>query len=228
MYQIVLIRHGQSSWNKQNIFTGWTDVGLSEQGEEEARQGGEKLLQKGFKFDLAYTSVLKRAIDTLQIILNTINQTDLEVIKDWRLNERHYGALQGLNKAETAQKHGDEQVHIWRRSFDVRPPLLDADDERYPGNQAEYQDIETDLIPLGESLEDTVNRVLPCWQEDIIPRIKAGKQIIISAHGNSLRALLMQAESIPRDKISELEIPTGVPLVCKLDEHMKIIQKDYL
>jgi len=228
MYTIVLLRHGQSEWNKKNIFTGWTDVGLSEQGVEEARQAGAKLKEKGFKFDLAYTSVLKRAIDTLQIVLSIINQPELKVIKDWRLNERHYGALQGLNKSETAKKYGDEQVHIWRRSFDVRPPILDADDERYPGNQAEYRDFDKQILPSGESLEDTVKRFLPCWQEDIIPQIKSNKKIIISAHGNSLRALLMQAESIPREEIPQLEIPTGVPLVCELDQDMRIVEKNYL
>lgn len=214
-YTLVLLRHGESEWNKQNRFTGWTDVGLSEQGIKEAENAGEALKAKGFVFDLAYTSVLKRAIDTLSIVLDRMGLKDIPVHKDWRLNERHYGALQGLNKAEMAKKYGDEQVHIWRRSFDVRPPALEGD-RIIPGE------------PLCESLKDTIERVLPMWEEAIVPSIKNGKKIIISAHGNSLRALVKHLDNISDKDIPTLEIPTGQPLIYELNDSIKPVKKYYL
>ena len=228
MYKIVLLRHGESEWNKENRFTGWTDVDLSEKGVAEAMAGGKLMKEAGFKFDLAYTSVLKRAIRTLWLALDQMDQLRIPVYKTWRLNERHYGALQGLNKAETAKKYGDEQVHIWRRSYDIQPPALTADDERFPGKDPRYADLTKDELPLTECLKDTVARFLPFWHETVAPAIKSGKQIIIAAHGNSLRALVKYLDNIPESEIVELNIPTGIPLVYELDKDLKPIKHYYL
>jgi 2,3-bisphosphoglycerate-dependent phosphoglycerate mutase len=228
MYKIVLLRHGESEWNKENRFTGWTDVDLSEKGVAEAVAGGKLMKEAGFEFDLAYTSVLKRAIRTLNLALDEMNLLWIPVVKTWRLNERHYGALQGLNKAETAKKYGDEQVHIWRRSYDIQPPALTADDERFPGKDRRYADLSKADLPLTECLKDTVARFLPFWHETVAPAIKSGKQIIIAAHGNSLRALVKYLDNIPEDEIVELNIPTGVPLVYELDKDLKPIKHYYL
>jgi 2,3-bisphosphoglycerate-dependent phosphoglycerate mutase len=228
MYKIVLLRHGESDWNKENRFTGWTDVDLSEKGVAEAAAGGKLMKEAGFEFDLAYTSVLKRAIRTLNLALEQMDLLWIPVIKTWRLNERHYGALQGLNKAETAKKYGDEQVLIWRRSYDTQPPALTNDDERYPGKDRRYADLTVDELPLAECLKDTVARFLPFWHETVAPAIKSGQQIIIAAHGNSLRALVKYLDNIPEDEIVELNIPTGVPLVYELDKDLKPIKHYYL
>lgn len=228
MYKIVLLRHGESDWNKENRFTGWTDVELSEKGVAEAKAGGKLMKEAGFNFDLAYTSVLKRAINTLNLALAEMDQLWIPVIKTWRLNERHYGALQGLNKAETAKKYGDEQVHIWRRSYDIQPPALTADDERFPGKDRRYADLKKEELPLTECLKDTVARFLPFWHETIVPSIKAGKQVIIAAHGNSLRALVKYLDNVPENEIVELNIPTGIPLVYELDKDLKPIKHYYL
>ncbi|HCS40344.1 MAG TPA: 2,3-diphosphoglycerate-dependent phosphoglycerate mutase [Anaerolineaceae bacterium] len=228
MYKIVLLRHGESDWNKENRFTGWTDVDLSEKGVAEAAAGGLLMKEAGFEFDLAYTSVLKRAIRTLNLALEQMDLLWIPVVKTWRLNERHYGALQGLNKAETAKKYGDEQVLIWRRSYDIQPPALTADDERFPGKDRRYADLSKDQLPLAECLKDTVARFLPFWHETVAPAIKSGKKIIIAAHGNSLRALVKYLDNIPEDEIVELNIPTGVPLVYELDADLKPIKHYYL
>ncbi len=228
MYKIVLLRHGESEWNKENRFTGWTDVDLSEKGVAEAAAGGKLMKEAGFEFDLAYTSVLKRAIMTLNLALEQMDLLWIPVVKTWRLNERHYGALQGLNKAETAKKYGDEQVHIWRRSYDIQPPALTADDERFPGKDRRYADLSKAELPLTECLKDTVARFLPFWHETVAPAIKSGKKIIIAAHGNSLRALVKYLDNIPEDEIVELNIPTGVPLVYELDKDLKPIKHYYL
>jgi len=228
MYKIVLLRHGESEWNKENRFTGWTDVDLSEKGIAEAEAGGKLMKEAGFKFDLAYTSMLKRAIRTLWLALDEMDLLWIPVIKTWRLNERHYGALQGLNKAETAQKFGEEQVHIWRRSYDIQPPALTADDERFPGKDPRYADLTKEELPLTECLKDTVARFLPFWHDTVVPAIKSGKQIIIAAHGNSLRALVKYLDNIPDDEIVGLNIPTGVPLVYELDDDLKPIKHYYL
>jgi 2,3-bisphosphoglycerate-dependent phosphoglycerate mutase len=228
MYQIVLLRHGESTWNKENRFTGWTDVDLSEKGIEEASQAAVLLKQGDYTFDIAYTSVLKRAIRTLWITLDGMDLMWIPVVRSWRLNERHYGALQGLNKAETAAKFGNEQVHLWRRSYDVPPPALEPDDPRYPGNDPRYKDVSKDELPLTECLKDTVNRFLPYWFDTIIPTVKNGKKVIIVAHGNSLRALIKHLDQIPDEEIPELNIPTGVPLVYHLDDEFKPIQHFYL
>ncbi len=228
MYKVVLLRHGESDWNKENRFTGWTDVDLSEKGVQEAHQAGKSLKEEGFSFDLAYTSVLKRAIRTLWIALDEMDQMWLPVLNTWRLNERHYGALQGLNKAETAKKFGDEQVLIWRRSYDIQPPALTADDPRFPGHDARYQALSKVELPLTECLKDTVNRFLPYWHETIAPSIKNGKKVLIAAHGNSLRALVKYLDNIPEKEIVELNIPTGVPLVYELDAELKPIKRYYL
>ncbi|MGM0599922.1 MAG: 2,3-diphosphoglycerate-dependent phosphoglycerate mutase [Candidatus Rifleibacteriota bacterium] len=218
MIKLVLLRHGQSQWNLENRFTGWTDVPLSEKGIIEAREAGKRLKKADFVFDIAYTSVLKRAIKTLWLSLEELDQMYVPVVKNWRLNERHYGALQGLNKNETARKHGDEQVHIWRRSYDTPPPPLKKDDPRNPNNEMKYSDLSKNEIPLCESLEDTVNRFLPYWKEQIKPMIKTGARVLISAHGNSLRALVKHLDRISDKEISQLNIPTGIPLVYELDE----------
>jgi 2,3-bisphosphoglycerate-dependent phosphoglycerate mutase len=228
MYQVVLTRHGQSQWNLENRFTGWTDVNLTKQGVEEAIEAGKKLKEAGFVFDVGYTSLLKRAIHTLSIILDEMDQTWLTVVKNWRLNERHYGDLQGLNKQETIDKHGAEKVHLWRRSYDVLPPLLNKDDERAPIKDPKYKNIPERYLPLGENLELTVQRVLPYWQMEIVPQILNNKKTIISAHGNSLRALIMHLENISKKEITELEIPTGKPLVYTLDKDLNVIDKKYL
>ena len=228
MYKIVLIRHGESQWNKDNRFTGWTDVDLSDKGKLEAVEAGKILKAEGFSFDKAYTSVLKRAIKTLWYVLEELDLMWIPVDKAWQLNERHYGALQGLNKGETAEKFGNEQVLIWRRSYDVQPPLLDAKDERYPGNDPRYANSKKENLPFTECLEDTVARVIPYWNEFIVPDIKAGKKLIVAAHGNSLRALVKYLDNISNEDILKLNIPTGVPLVYELDENLKPISSKYL
>ena len=227
-HKLVLLRHGESIWNKENRFTGWTDVDLSEQGINEAKNAGQMLKSEGFTFDMAFTSVLKRAIRTLWITLDELDLMWIPVERSWRLNERHYGALQGLNKAETAKKYGDDQVLIWRRSYDIQPPALEKNDSRYPGNDPRYQDLtETDL-PVTECLKDTVNRFVPYWEQSISPLVKAGQKIIIAAHGNSLRALVKYLDKIPDDEIVGLNIPTGTPLVYELDENLSPIKHYYL
>lgn len=228
MKKLVLIRHGESEWNKENRFTGWTDVELSQKGREEARQAGQLLKNQGYSFDKAYTSVLKRANHTLDGVLLELGETDIPVTRSWKLNERHYGALQGLNKAETAAKYGDEQVHEWRRSWDVRPPLLDSDDKRNPVLDPLYKGVPADELPLGESLKDTVCRVVPFFESDIVPEIKAGKNVVVAAHGNSLRALVKFLDHISDDDIAGLDIPTGVPLVYELDDDMNPLRHYYL
>jgi len=228
MKKVVLLRHGESTWNKENRFTGWTDVDLSEKGIEEARQAGNLLKEGGYTFDIAYTSVLKRAIRTLWIALDIMDLMWIPEVKHWRLNERHYGALQGLNKAEMAVKFGDEQVRVWRRSYDTPPPALELDDARFPGFDPRYQDVPKEDLPRSESLKDTVARFLPYWYETIVPTIQAGKKVIIAAHGNSLRALVKHLDNIPEDEIVGLNIPTGVPLVYELDDDLKPITHYYL
>ena len=220
--KFVMIRHGQSQWNLENRFTGWKDVDLSEQGVQEAKKAGEDLKKDGFVFDIAYTSYQKRAIKTLNFVLEEIDELYIPVVKSWRLNERHYGALQGLNKAETAKKYGDEQVHIWRRSFDVPPPALEDDDERNVRFDAKYKNLDPKDMPKGESLKDTINRVMPFWESDISKSIKDGKNVIIAAHGNSLRALIKYLLDIDNEKILDLNLPTGVPLIFEIDENLKI------
>lgn len=228
MFKVVLLRHGESQWNKENRFTGWTDVDLSEKGVQEATQAGISLKEAGFTFDLAYTSVLKRAIRTLWLTLDGMDLMWIPVYKSWRLNERHYGALQGLNKAETAAKFGDEQVLIWRRSYDIQPPALEKVDNRYPGHDPRYAGMKPEDLPLTECLKDTVARFLPLWHEEIAPTVKSGKKVIIAAHGNSLRALVKFLDDISDDEIVSLNIPTGIPLVYELDDHLKPIRHYYL
>jgi 2,3-bisphosphoglycerate-dependent phosphoglycerate mutase len=228
MYKIVLLRHGESTWNKENRFTGWTDVDLSEKGVEEAKNAGKVLKENGYTFDLAFTSVLKRAIRTLWLATDQMDLLWVPVIKSWTLNERHYGGLQGLDKAETAAKHGDEQVKIWRRSYDVPPPVLDGIDPRHPKYEAKYRDIDPKLLPATESLKETVARVIPFWENNIVPEIKKGKKIVIAAHGNSLRALVKYLDNISEKDILELNIPTGTPLVYELDGNLKPIKSYYL
>ena len=228
MTQLVLLRHGESEWNLANKFTGWKDVALTTTGEEQARQAGELLNAGGFKFDQAYTSVLKRAINTLHITLSEMDQLWIPVTRSWRLNERHYGALQGLNKAETAAQYGDEQVHIWRRSYATPPPKLDWDDERNVYGDRRYASLSKDQIPLGECLADTVERVMPYWQQVIEPEIKQGKRLIIAAHGNSLRAIVKYLDEVSDEAILKLNIPTGVPLVYDLDEDLKPVKSEFL
>jgi 2,3-bisphosphoglycerate-dependent phosphoglycerate mutase len=228
MYKVVLLRHGESKWNEENRFTGWTDVDLSHKGHTEAKHAGQALREAGFTFDLAYTSVLKRAIRTLWIALDELDLMWIPVIRDWRLNERHYGALQGLNKAETAAKFGEEQVKIWRRSYDVPPPALDKNDPRYPGNDPRYKDLTAKELPLTECLKDTVARFLPCWHERIAPDIRAGKNVLIVAHGNSLRALVKYLDNVSDQDIINLNIPTGMPLVYELDRELKPLRSYYV
>ncbi|KAB2837370.1 MAG: 2,3-diphosphoglycerate-dependent phosphoglycerate mutase [Melioribacteraceae bacterium] len=225
---MVLLRHGESEWNKLNLFTGWTDVDLSEKGTEEAKQAGIVLKQEGYQFDIAFTSVLKRAIKTLNYALEGLDLMWIPVVKSWRLNERHYGGLQGLNKAETAEKYGNDKVKIWRRSYDVPPPALEETDDRYPGKDPRYADMDKKDIPLTESLKLTVDRFLPYWFDTIAPTIKSGKRVIIAAHGNSLRALVKYLDNISEEEITELNIPTGVPLVYELDADLKPIKHYYL
>jgi 2,3-bisphosphoglycerate-dependent phosphoglycerate mutase len=228
MYTLVLLRHGQSTWNKENRFTGWTDVDLSERGYCEAEKAAQLLIEAELEFDLAYSSVLKRAIRTLWIVLDNMDMMYIPVIYSWRLNERHYGALQGLNKAETAKQHGDAQVYQWRRSYDTRPPQLEADDPRNPAIDPRYKDLEESEIPLTECLKDTYERFMPFWHQSIAPRILQGKKIIISAHGNSLRALIKHLDNVPDVEIPEVNIPTGFPLIYELEEDLKPIKHYYL
>jgi 2,3-bisphosphoglycerate-dependent phosphoglycerate mutase len=226
MYKLVLLRHGESTWNNENRFTGWTDVDLSDKGRAEAKEAGRLMKEAGHSFDRAYTSLLKRAIRTLWTALDEMDLLWLPVEKDWRLNERHYGALQGLNKAETAAKYGDEQVHIWRRSYDVLPPLLETTDERFPGNEERYKEVKNP--PRGEALKQCVDRMLPYWNETIAPAVKKGEKVLITAHGNSLRALVKHLDSMSEAEIMELNIPTGIPLVYELDSNLKPIRHYYL
>jgi 2,3-bisphosphoglycerate-dependent phosphoglycerate mutase len=228
MYKLVLVRHGESTWNRENRFTGWTDVDLSEKGVQEAKDGGKVLREEGYVFDIAFTSVLKRAIRTLWIVLDEMDLMWIPVVRDWRLNERHYGALQGLNKAEMAEKFGEEQVKIWRRSYDVPPPALEARDPRYPGNDPRYKGLSGPQIPLTECLKDTVARFLPAWHDVIAPAVRSGKRVAIIAHGNSLRALVKYLDNVPDDVIVGLNIPTGMPLVYELDASLKPIKSYYL
>ena len=228
MHKLVLLRHGESTWNKENRFTGWTDVDLSDRGREEALEAGRLLKDGEYAFDVAYTSVLKRAIRTLWIALDVLDQMWIPVLKSWRLNERHYGSLQGLDKAETAAAHGEEQTKIWRRSYDIPPPPLMPDDERHPGRDPRYASLKPHELPLTESLKDTVARFLPYWLGTIAPDISAGKRVLIAAHGNSLRALKKYLDDISEAEIVELNIPTGIPLVYELDDHLRPIRSYYL
>ncbi len=228
MYKLVLLRHGESTWNKENRFTGWTDVDLSEKGRAEARDGGAVLKAQGYTFDVAYTSVLKRAIRTLWIVLDEMDLMWIPVHRSWRLNERHYGGLQGLNKAETAEKYGEQQVKIWRRSYDIRPPALSAEDERFPGRDPRYRGLTPAELPLTECLKDTVGRFLPLWHDTIAPAIREGQRILIAAHGNSLRALVKYLDNVSEQDIVELNIPTGMPLVYELDAALKPLNRYYL
>ncbi len=228
MMKLVLLRHGESIWNRENRFTGWTDVGLSETGISEAHNAGQILRREGYIFDLAFTSYLRRAIHTLWIVLKELEQEWIPVYKSWRLNERHYGALQGLNKAETAAKYSEEQVHIWRRSFDTPPPLLDRTDPRFPGNDPRYHELRPSELPLSESLKDTIDRFLPYWHEVIAPQIQNGKRLLVAAHGNSIRALVKYLDNVPEADITRLNIPTGIPLVYELDDNLKPVQHYYL
>jgi len=228
MYKLVLLRHGESQWNLENRFTGWTDVDLSETGVREAIEAGKTLKREGFEFDIAYTSVLKRAIKTLWLALEQLDQMWIPIVNNWRLNERHYGALQGLNKAETAAKHGEDMVKVWRRSYDVPPPALDRDDPRFPGKDRRYADLTADELPETESLKLTVDRFVPYFESTIAPMIKSGRRVIIAAHGNSLRALVKYLDNISDDEIISLNIPTGVPLMYELDENLRPISHRYL
>ncbi len=227
MYKLVLLRHGESKWNKENRFTGWTDVGLTEKGEQEAIEAGKLLKKDGYLFDIAFTSVLQRAIKTLDLTLEEMG-LDIPIKKSWRLNEKHYGALQGLNKAETARKEGEEQVFLWRRGYDVQPPMLEKTDERCSKKDPLYKDLEKKEIPSAESLKDIQKRFLPYWEEEIVIAIKSGKKVLISAHGNSLRALIKYLDNISDKKIGGLNIPTGIPLIYELDENLKPVKHYYL
>ncbi|MBF0385377.1 MAG: 2,3-diphosphoglycerate-dependent phosphoglycerate mutase [Candidatus Omnitrophica bacterium] len=226
--KVVLLRHGESVWNKENRFTGWTDVDLSEKGISEAKEAGRVLKKEGFAFDVAYTSVLKRAIRTLWLALDEMDLMWIPVYRSWRLNERHYGALQGLNKSEMAAKYGEEQVLVWRRSYDIFPPALDEKDERYPGKDRRYAELSKQELPLTEHLKATVARFIPYWNKTIAPSIKSGKNVLIAAHGNSLRALVKHLDNIPDKEIVELNIPTGIPLIYELDKNLKPIKHYYL
>ena len=226
--KLVLIRHGESEWNKANLFTGWTDVELSEKGMSEAAEAGKVLKEAGYDFDVCYTSYLKRAIHTLNLALDSMDRAWLPVNKSWKLNERHYGALQGLNKSETAAKYGEDQVKIWRRSFNVAPPALEPEDPRNPALQEQYRNEKNEKLPLNESLEDTIARVVPYFENVIAKDMKAGKRVLITAHGNSIRALVKYFEGLTEDEILEVNIPTGVPLVYEFDDNMKFIRKEYL
>ncbi|MCZ2127159.1 MAG: 2,3-diphosphoglycerate-dependent phosphoglycerate mutase [Anaerolineales bacterium] len=228
MYKLVLVRHGQSAWNLENRFTGWTDVDLTELGKAEAAEAGALLKNGGYDFDLAYASVLKRAIKTLNVIQDAMNLDWIPVVRAWQLNERHYGALQGLNKAETAEKFGEEQVKIWRRSYDVPPPPLDWDDERHPRFERRYAALTPDQLPATESLKITLERVLPFWKSTLAPQIQSGKRLLVVAHGNSIRALVKYLDDISESEIVELNIPTGLPLVYELDENLKPLRSYYL
>lgn len=228
MIKIALLRHGQSTWNKENRFTGWTDVPLTKQGVDEARKAGKILKENGFAFDIVFTSVLKRAIDTTNIVIKVMKLKKIPVYKSWRLNERHYGALQGLNKAEMAAKYGEEQVHIWRRSYDIRPPALEKKDKRWSGNDAKYKGIDKKYLPSTESLKDTVARVIPYWKKEIVPLLKKGKKILVSASGNSLRALVKYIDNVPDKEIVSFTIPYGVPIVYEFDDKLKPINHYFL
>jgi 2,3-bisphosphoglycerate-dependent phosphoglycerate mutase len=228
MNKLVLLRHGESIWNKENLFTGWTDVDLSEKGVEEAQKAGSILKDKRFVFDIVFTSFLKRAIRTSWIVLEQMDLMWVPVINSWRLNERHYGTLQGLNKADTAAKYGEQQVHIWRRSYNVRPPSLEINDSRYPGNEPKYRSLSNTELPVTECLKDVVERFLPLWQETISKALKKNKSILISAHGNSLRALVKYLDNVNDEDISKLNIPTGIPLVYELDVNLKPVKHYYL
>jgi 2,3-bisphosphoglycerate-dependent phosphoglycerate mutase len=225
---LVLLRHGESVWNLANVFTGWTDVQLSEKGEAEAAEAGRLLAEEGFRFDVAHTSLLRRAIDTLNIALSEMGQSYIRVEKSWRLNERHYGALQGLNKKETADRHGIDQVKVWRRSYDTPPPALERDDERHPSNDPRYAWMPSELVPATECLADVVDRMLPYWYDAIVPDIRAGNLVIVAAHGNSLRALVKHLDGISDEEIPSLNIPTGIPLVYELDDDLKPLGSRYL
>ena len=228
MHKLVLLRHGESTWNKENRFTGWTDVDLTERGRQEALEAGRLLKEGGFVFDVAFTSVLKRAIKTLGLALDVLDQLWIPVTKHWKLNERHYGALQGLNKAETTAKHGEAQVKIWRRSYDIPPPPLSPDDPRHPSRDSRYKGLSTADLPLTESLKETVARFLPYWHETIAPAVRSGQRVVIAAHGNSLRALVMYLDGIDEQTIVELNIPTGIPLVYELDDDLRPVRHYYL
>ena len=228
MIKLILVRHGQSMWNLENRFTGWTDVELSEQGIKEAKEAGKVLKEKGFGFDVAYTSVLKRANDTLGYILEELGEQDIPVKKSWRLNERHYGALQGLNKDETKEKYGEEQVLLWRRSTDVRPPALSKDDERYPGNDSKYSELKENELPTTENLIDTIKRVMVYWNSDIVKDLEAGKRVIIAAHGNSLRGLIKYLDNMTDEEVIKLELQTGNPICYELDDNLRPIRHYYL
>ncbi len=228
MRKLVLLRHGESAWNKENRFTGWTDVDLSDTGREEAHEAGKVLREGGYTFDVAFTSVLKRAIHTLWIVLDELDLAWIPVHRSWRLNERHYGALQGLNKAETAAKFGEDQVKIWRRSYDIQPPELTPEDERFPGLDPRYANMSKAALPLTECLKDTVARFLPLWQESIAPAVQNGERVLIAAHGNSLRALVKYLDNISESAIVEMNIPTGMPLVYELDDDLKPLNRYYL
>lgn len=228
MIKLILVRHGESIWNKENKFTGWTDVALSKNGIEEAKNAGKILKKNGFSFDLAYSSVLKRAEDTLDIILKALNEENIEIKKSWKLNERHYGALQGLNKDETKEKYGEEQVKLWRRSTNITPPLLDINDERYPGKDIKYKDLKKEEIPRGENLNDTIKRVIDYWNTEIIKNLKARKNIIIVAHGNSLRGLMKYLDNMSDEEVINLEIKTGSPICYEFNDDLKVIRHYYL
>jgi 2,3-bisphosphoglycerate-dependent phosphoglycerate mutase len=228
MHKLVLLRHGESEWNQENRFTGWHDVDLTAKGEDEGRRSGQLLKDEGFAFDVVYTSLLKRAIRTMWLALEELDQTWVPVHREWRLNERHYGALQGLNKAETAAKHGEDQVLIWRRSYDIPPPALDPDDERHPGKDRRYANLPAENLPLSECLKDTVDRFMPLWQDTIAPMVQDGKSVLIVAHGNSLRALVKYLDGVSEEDIVGLNIPTGMPLVYDLDADLKPLDRRYL
>jgi 2,3-bisphosphoglycerate-dependent phosphoglycerate mutase len=228
MHKLVLLRHGESEWNQENRFTGWHDVDLTAKGEEEGRRSGRLLKDEGFAFDVVYTSLLKRAIRTMWLALEELDQTWVPVHREWRLNERHYGALQGLNKAETAAKHGEDQVLIWRRSYDIPPPALEPDDERHPSKDRRYANLPAESLPLSECLKDTVDRFMPLWKDTIAPVVKEGKSVLIAAHGNSLRALVKYLDGVSEEDIVGLNIPTGMPLVYELDADLKPLGRQYL
>jgi 2,3-bisphosphoglycerate-dependent phosphoglycerate mutase len=228
VYKVVLLRHGESTWNKENRFTGWTDVDLSATGMSEAQNAGQVLKDANYIFDIAFTSVLKRALRTLWLVQDALDLTWIPVVKSWRLNERHYGALQGLNKAETARLHGEDQVLIWRRSYDIRPPALDQDDQRHPRFDSRYAGLSRDQLPATECLKDTYERAVPYWNDTIVPAIRSGQRVLVAAHGNSLRAIVKYLDNIPDDAIVELNIPTGIPLVYELDDSLKPIRHYYL
>jgi len=227
-HTLILLRHGQSVWNLENLFTGWTDVGLTNQGEAEAREAGRLMKAEGLKPDVMHVSVLKRATDTADLALETAGWTDMPTKQSWRLNERHYGALQGLNKKETADEHGADQVLAWRRSYDVRPPALDLGDERHPSHDERYADLDPEDVPATECLADVVERMLPYWRDEIVPDLEEGKTVLVVAHGNSLRALVKDLDEMSEEEIVGLNIPTGIPLVYELDEHMRPVSKRYL